>query len=267
MKKFIAVIIVLLLGINLKGKSQELEFGFFGGGSYYHGEINPGMPFLETKFAYGLLARYNLNNRLAFRLSAYRGTLTGDDAVAKYNENRGLFFSTDITDISLVFEFNFLPYFIGSERSFWTPYIFGGASVFFFNPQAAGVDLRDAGTEGQQLGFEERSPYSLTGFSIPFGIGLKYSLTKRIGLGLEWGMHKTYTDYIDDISTTYYLNGSEIDPANLEQVLSDPTMEHGVYEQRGNPTNNDWFSFAGLSITYKFNLGGRTRCLEQQSYN
>lgn len=267
MKKIIVMIIGLLIGFQINGKSQDLEIGLFGGGSYYNGEINPGKPFMQTKMAYGLLARYNLNKRMALRLNAYRGTLTGDDAVAKYKEDRGLSFTSDITDLSVIFEFNFLPFFVGSEKSYWTTYIFGGASVFFFNPKAGGVELREIGTEGQNIGFEGREKYSLTGFSIPFGLGLKYSLTKRIGIGLEWGMHKTYTDYIDDISSTYYLNGSSIDPENTAGVLSDPTLSHGVYEQRGNPEKNDWFSFAGLSITYKFNLQSRARCLNQQTFN
>lgn len=255
------------MGFGLRTEAQEFEVGLFAGGSYYNGDINPGIPFIQTNAAYGGLIRYNFNQRTAARLSVFRGILEGDDAVSKFNEARGLNFISNITDISAVFEFNFLPYFTGSKRNYISTYIFGGASVFFFNPKSNGVELRNIGTEGQVAGFDGRKKYSKTGFSIPFGVGVKYSLTSKIGLGFEWGMHKTFTDYIDDISTTYYLQGSLIDPGNTAGLLSDPSRSHNPYMQRGDPKTKDWYSFAGVSITYKINIGDKARCLDQQNYN
>jgi hypothetical protein len=242
-------------------QAQTLEVGLFGGGAYYIGDINPALQFNQTKLSYGALARYNANTRWAFRLSLSSAEVTADDATVKFNEDRQLGFKTRINDASLVAEFNFLDYFTGSRKDYFTPFLFGGVSVFQFTPRSLdGISLRDLGTEGQNIGFDGRKKYSNIGFSVPFGIGFKYSLTKRLGMAVEWRMHKTFTDYIDDVSTTYYLSGSSINPNNNEQVLSDPAMVHEPNMQRGNSKTNDWYSFAGISFTYKFNLGSRNSC-------
>jgi hypothetical protein len=39
--------------------------------------------------------------------------------------------------------------------------------------------------------------------AIPFGIGAKMNVSKKVGIGLEWGPRKTFTDYLDDVSGTY----------------------------------------------------------------
>ena len=39
--------------------------------------------------------------------------------------------------------------------------------------------------------------------SVPFGVGLKYSLNERLNIGFEIVHRFTNTDYLDDVSTTY----------------------------------------------------------------
>ncbi|MDP1746467.1 MAG: DUF6089 family protein, partial [Bacteroidota bacterium] len=131
-----------------------------------------------------------------------------------------------------------------------------------FNPQAQinnnWVDLQPLGTEGQGLpnGATKRK-YKLVDVSIPFGIGVKANLSKNIGISLEWGIRKTFTDYLDDVSKRYY------DPAILAAKrgattaqLSDPSIGtdpnfSNVGRQRGNPTTKDWYIFSGIAITVK----------------
>lgn len=259
-KRFLTLTLAV---ISLAVLGQTGEVGLFGGVSYYIGDLNPAKHFLSSKPAYGVVARVNLNPRWSFTLNGYRGTVTGDDYVSNTNTSRGLQFESEILDISAVAEFNFFEYITGSKRDVFTPYIFGGIGYFHFNPESAGVKLRDIGTEGQQAGFEDRKPYNLHSVSIPFGIGFKYSISRRFGLTAFWGMRKTFTDYLDDVSRTYYLNGAQIDPDNSAQVLSDPTFQHQPYMERGNPTTNDWFNFSGVTLTYKFNLFGKRKCDDQ----
>src|SRR6185295_9077554 len=57
--------------------------------------------------------------------------------------------------------------------------------------------------EGQGIAGYQRSPYALTQFAIPLGGGVKYALTSNIHTGLEIGIRKLFTDYLDDVSTTY----------------------------------------------------------------
>ena len=261
MKKSLQLVLLLLLSGSLF--AQTTEIGLVGGGSYYLGDLSPGVPFLEMKPAYGVIARYNYGTRWAFRLGGYRGKVAGDDAVSKANETRGLKFQSEITEISAVAEFNFFDFFIGTKKDNISPYIFAGVGFFMFNPKVDGTSLRDVGTEGQNVGFNGRKPYNLYSFCLPFGIGVKYSLSSRFGISLEWGMRKTLTDYIDDVSTTYYLDGTKIDPANLTEVYSDPTFEHKPNMQRGDSKTNDWYNFTILSITYKFYMFGKRGCPDQ----
>jgi hypothetical protein len=242
--------------------SQEMEIGIYGGASYYLGDLNPGKHFLNTQISYGILARYNIDSRWAVKLNAYRGKVKGSSQSSNFLPDRNLSFESPVTDISATVEFNFLKYFTGSRRDFISPYIYTGISAFFYDPVANGYSLRSLGTEGQQIGYEGRKPYGNVSIAIPFGLGVKFSLAKNLGMTLFWEMHKTFNDYLDDVSQTYYLNSQNINPNNPEEVLSDPSLNHQPGMERGNPKNQDWYSFSGLTLTYKFKLHGSRKCRE-----
>lgn len=262
LKKFKSIAVLAAVLFILPGASaQTLELGLFGGGSYYLGELNTAMHFVETQPAYGLVARFNLNERWAVRGSFSRGMVKSDDSRFASIPDQGLNFESTINDVSVVAEFNFWEYFTGSKRNYFTPYIFGGIGFFTFNPKSYdGVALQPLGTEGQNENFDGRDPYNKWGVSIPFGFGFKYSLSERFGMGIEWGMRKTFTDYIDDVSTSYYLSSDNIDPNNTAQMLSDPSRTHQPYMQRGDDSKWDWFNFFGISFTYKIGLRSRLKC-------
>lgn len=243
--------VLMVLPLNSSAQST-LEAGVFAGGSYYLGDINPALHFNQTQLAYGGVARYNINNRWAVKASFYHGKVKGDDTKTNATANRELNFLTRINDISVVAEFNWFEYFTGSTKSYFTPYIFAGVSYFMFKPETiSGVDLQSLGTEGQNDDFDGRSPYSKSSFALPFGFGFKYSINKRIGLAFEWGMRKTITDYIDDVSTTY---------AESPDLIADPTQSHTAGMQRGDSSKNDWYNYTGITLTYKFNLYDKTKC-------
>ncbi|MDP2722456.1 MAG: DUF6089 family protein [Bacteroidales bacterium] len=243
---------VIILLFAFSAQAQNLEIGLFGGGSYYLGELNPGMPFAQTQASYGISGRYYKGSRWSYRLSYYRGKVTGSDEKYGGVTDRDLSFVSDLNDFALVAEFNFWPYFTGSKMEYFTPYIFGGIGFFTFSPKTpGGVKLQPQGTEGQNAGFDGRSPYNQYSLSIPFGFGFKYSLSKRVGINLEWGMRKTFTDYVDDISTTY---------ADNPDIIADPTQTHSAWQQRGEEKNFDWVAYAGVTISYKFDLYSKKRC-------
>lgn len=56
--------------------------------------------------------------------------------------------------------------------------------------------------------------YSLTQMNIPMGLGMRIRLSPRVNLSPELLYRKCFTDYIDDVSTTY------IDPADFDRYLS-----------------------------------------------
>lgn len=301
-------LIIILVGLMVFkpniSVAQTMDVGVFGGGSYYLGDINPGLHFVGTEPAFGGFFRYNYKDRWGFRLGANQGKLKADDnvfsevkatqayiggdinindpnAIYYLTANRGLNFETDITEIHLIAELHFFPFFVGSKRNTWTPYIFAGGAMYLYNPKpiGGGPNLRELGTEGQGLAGRNET-YKSTAFAIPFGIGMKLSLGKRLGLGFEWGMRKTFNDYLDDISSTYYLDlyGFNPDegvyyapnPENPVEIISfpitedvyysDPTFSHKKGEKRGDQYNRDWYAFFGVSLTFKINLNEDDGC-------
>ncbi|PKP34127.1 MAG: hypothetical protein CVT98_11015 [Bacteroidetes bacterium HGW-Bacteroidetes-15] len=207
---------------------------------------------------------HNFNSHWTYKLSVYQGCVAGDDSKSDYNPERNLSFKSNITEISAVLELNFFEYKTGSDDRKFSPFIFGGVSLFKFNPQAKYKEqwyyLKPLGTEGQgTTDYSNRLPYNLVSLGFPFGIGIKYNIVKYLCISGEWGMRKTFTDYIDDVSTTY-ANSSVLSSQNtpMSAILADrteynPSEEHidKTDFQRGNPTNNDWFSFIGITITFK----------------
>jgi hypothetical protein len=240
------------------------DLGILGGVTYYIGDLNPTLPFRMSKPAFGILYRQNFNSRISLRAHGIHGTVAGDDAISKANPERNLNFESNITEAGLQLEINFFEYFIGSKLHPVSPYLFGGVSVFFFKPygniQGTSVELQPMTTEGQG------KPYNLYSFSIPFGIGVKYSVSKLIGVGAEWGMRKAMTDYLDDVSQTYYLDLAGVSPANasIKELASDPLLTHNAGMQRGNSRDTDWYSFAGVSVTVKIRMLSKERCLDHQ---
>ncbi|HRW97735.1 MAG TPA: DUF6089 family protein [Bacteroidales bacterium] len=264
--RIIAAISLIFSLMTLQLRSQDIDIGIFGGGSYYLGELNPGRQFLFTNPAYGGLARFNINTRWALRGQLLQGDLAGDDAVSKADEMRNLRFNSKVTELSAIMEFNFLDYFSGSHVNYFSPYLFAGPAFFTFNPTAQynnqTIVLRDIGTEGQLEG-DADSRYDLISFALAFGFGMKYSLSNRLGLTAEWGLRKTFTDYLDDISGNYYIDFSTVsNPGSIEN-LSDPSpIKHEPGMQRGNSQNNDWYSFAGITLTYRFSVGEKSTCVD-----
>ena len=260
-----SVFFLVMAGIILPSAlhaQNTLEAGLSGGYSYYNGDIVPATPFVMPKPAFGAVVRYNFGDRWTAKITYTHAKVAGDDAKTEAVKNRNLNFTTTIDDISVTGEFNFMKYSTGSMKHKFTPYITAGAGFFFFKPTGNQngqiADLRSLGTEGQNIDSVGRKPYKKYNFAAIFGIGFKYSLSKRFGLSAEWNMHRTFTDYLDDVSKTYYSYDKNTTP--LEKEFSDPTHSHKAGEQRGNSGTKDWFSVANISVTYKIEFNNKKGC-------
>lgn len=272
-KRFYLIATIALLmgqfGAALQTKAQIFEVGASAGLSYYMGDINPNKPFSQSRLGGGLVFRYYENTRWAFRVAYSYLPLAGSDAVAKYRPERGLSFKTNVNDFAVIAEFNFLDYFTGSGRTYWSTYIFGGLSVFTFNPKAEdGTELCRVLTDvdyerGLTNGMKK---YNKISASIPFGVGVKYSLTKRTGIAFEWRMDMTFTDWLDDCHA-YYPTYDDAEDQPFVQY-SDPTGlttdEYGAnkikYIQRGNKNTKDWYGYFNVSLVYKFVVPKKSVC-------
>jgi len=244
---------------------QYLEIGPYAGGTYYIGDLNPKKHFSMMSPAYGGIIRCNFTPRWVGRINFMYGKVSGDDMKTKAVENRNLNFESKIFEVSLQGEVNFLPYETGSWNQYFSPYLFGGIGIFTMNPtgivNGEKLTLRELGTEGQLSGnHPDKEPYKLTQVCIPFGIGFRVSFLNNLCLGVEWGIRKTFTDYLDDCSTIYYTNSETTDFSNTSYLASDPTMNHKAGMQRGTSETNDWYSFIGATLTYKIELFKKSNC-------
>lgn len=256
--KYVILLSFLVSSIFAQTKKvsfRQHEIGVFIGGSYYIGDLNPGRHFYFTQPAIGLFYRYTPNYRYAFRGGFNFGQIMGDDSQSEDPDQlqRNLNFKSSIYDFHAIAEFNFYEYRISNDKFKFTTFLFLGLDVFRFRPQGklnnSWVDLQSLNTEGQSKG------YKLTQVGIPFGVGLKMNVSKQVGIGLEWGPRKTFTDYLDDVSGTYP-DYTQTPFKNLKaQQLSDRSKNGGnnINKQRGNPRTKDWFVFFGLTINVKLN--------------
>ena len=272
-----AILLALLLFAALPLRSQiwlgKSEIGVTVGGMNYIGDLNNQSMFGKVNLAYGGLFRYNFDERWSMRLDIDYGHVEGGNP--DYIVRRNLSFRSHIFEGALRAEFNFFPFSMRDDQFDWTPYIFGGIGFFSFNPTAfytdpingtqGWYDLQPLGTEGQNMPLlTGRSPYSLMQFNMPFGLGFKYCPSKSFTLSLEYGFRKTWTDYIDDVSTTYvdgelikYYGGSN---GSVAQGLADRSneVEPGFVNapgiKRGDDTLDDWYAYFSVCMTLKFDL-------------
>jgi len=261
-------VIILLFVFSLSSTYAQYkpnqEFGFLGGAGYYTGDLNP-THFNNLRVAGGITYRKNFDRRFSFKSSALYTNVYADDANSSdpIKVNRNLHFKSDIIELSGQVEFNFLPYETGNSLYSWSPFIFTGVSIFNYNPKAEASDgqwyaLQELGTEGQgTTSFQNRSKYSLTQLSVPFGGGVKIGVSDNFNIILEYGLRKTFTDYIDDVSTTYAGIPSEF--TNIAIELADRSIDgpqaSGI--ARGDETTKDWYSFSGITLSFK--LQGKTK--------
>jgi len=274
-------LLILFLIVSFFCQAQRSEVGTMIGTSFYLGDLNS-FPFRDAKFAGGLIYRYNFSPRIALKANILFGKIASSDEknhslrrlkddkgeylidgngnyqyAWDYRE-RGFSFSSPISEISAQLELNFFNVYNVGHKNQISPYLFGGAAVFSFNPQATynGVvyDLQPIGTEGQgREGMAKK--YKLTGFAIPFGIGFKANIGSIVCVGAEWGLRFTLTNYLDDVGGLYYEFSPDDMSSNtldIVQYFADPaTKKHTYNSQRYSTIKTDWYSFAGVIITIR----------------
>jgi len=262
------LIAILTLGICvLQGSAQDRntkskEIGIVLGTAYYMGDINYRHFGGVLSPGGGLLFRNNLDKRWSFKTSLLYGKIEAHDSDSDdaWQRNRNLHFRNEIIEFSAQMELNYLDYQIGSDDII-SPYLFLGLSYYSSNPKAEYNDnwyeLQPLGTEGQGTTLGEEL-YRTSGVAIPMGAGLKVNVYRSIAINLEWGMRRTYSDYIDDVSGTY------IDPVTLlaengrlALALADRSLVQSGPDgtnagvQRGDPGRRDWYSFANFTLSFR----------------
>lgn len=214
---------------------------------------------------------------LCVRLGWQSGSVHGADSLLRNDDpdpagryGRNLSFKSSVREFSLLAETHPLFWNIRPQDKVpsLSPYFLAGFAYYHFNPQArlaeAWYDLHQLHLEGQ--GFPEpgmAKPYKLNQFAVPVGLGLRYETGPLFNLRFDCIYRLLFTDYLDDISTSY------IDPSYFDKYLttSQAALARKLYQrmdelrpgfsppngsQRGNPKDRDaYFSFQ-FSLCYVF---------------
>jgi hypothetical protein len=263
--KSIRLLPVLLLASGLV-HAQNWHVGVLGGAAAYNGDlvdkILPGHG--QTKGVAGIDLTYEYNEHINIRGGYSYAQVAGYDKFSTKPAllERNLGFQTSISEFSILGEYTVFNLY---ETRF-SPYVYAGIAVFHFNPYANDANnlktfLKPLGTEGQGLpGYASSKPYSLTQPAIPLGIGFKYAISDNVRIGIEAGYRKLFSDYLDDVSTTYaaesdLLAGRGQKSVDMAYRGDETALGSPLYPakgaQRGNSKNKDSYYTIGLHLSFR----------------
>ncbi len=240
-----------------------------------------------TKVSKGLYAQVYPTEWLGLRVAINQGVVEGYDSIINskggdedYRKVRNLNFRSNIWEAYGAVEIYptvFLEQYDGLQGKL-RPYGLIGVGLFHFNPQGIyyapngqkqWVDLQPLRLEGEgMIEYPNRQPYKLTQVEIPMGVGVKYYLQENFYIGFEILHRKTFTDYVDDVSTTYidgalfdkYLSPKQARMAQQLYYRENFTPNGGgqLYRtptdpQRGNSKNNDAFFSSLVRFGWRLN--------------
>lgn len=270
-------ILCLLFPVTAMSQTRA-HLTIFGGMANYQGDLQgKAFTFDQSNLALGLGFKYDLTRNFALRAGINYGTVEASDA---RNEAKLRF--RNLSFVSRIVEGNFLLEYtlFDMEEKRISPYAFAGVAVYHFDPYAFDsvgrkVFLQPLSTEGQGLSqYPDRKPYKLTQFAIPFGAGVKFRVGYNTVLAYEVGLRKIFTDYLDDVSTTYVdqfvlaqergLKAVEMSYRAGELNEGDPNYPAGG-TIRGGSQYKDWYYFHGFTVYIGINgksgggFGGRSR--------
>ena len=191
--------------------------------------------------------RYRFHPYWATTTSFNIGMLKGDDALTReiIRESRNLHFRSIIIELHQRIEVIVLAnekfgnrYSLSRHSKRMKNhneqlYLFSGVGICYFNPKAryngSWVALRPLSTEGQGLvdGPEKVRPITAT---IPLGVGFRFGLNRMWRMGIEATYVKTFSDYIDDVSTVYYDRDALLAQVGPEAAfLSNPSSQNSTW--------------------------------------
>ena len=259
---------ILFLLTVLFAPAQRVFIGAAGGLANYNGDLLDKLyPKKITNGFIGLTVHYELQDQILIRGSYNFARVNGSDTYSEKVElrMRNLQFESAISEFSLVGEYYLFNLY---ERRF-SPYGFVGLGIFHFDPYTLDstgrkVFLKPLSTEGQGI-YPNKKPYSLWQPTIPLGGGVKFAITDNLRIGIEFGLRKTFTDYLDDVSTSYpdyndllvARGQTAVDFSyRTDELPGGDTNFPSKETQRGGAAQKDVYYFTGLNITFRPSFGG-----------
>jgi hypothetical protein len=271
-------------GLKLGGTSY---LGEMGGNEDTRRDFVYDMKLKQTRRAIGAFARYRFSPIISGAITVNYLRIQGGDNLSTNPARvaRNLSFRNDM------FEFNGRGEIVfyhendvghkGRRGLDFKAFFFAGVGGLVHSPKANydgnWVKLRPLQTEGPA------NTYKALTFTLPTGIGLYFTYKKKHRFGWDIGWRTTFTDYLDDVSTTY------VDPSTLSSetalAMYNRNPELGDYgdalpspdnygwfpfsdgsarpaNKRGDPTHND--SYLVTQFTYSYVMRGKSSFYKQK---
>ena len=310
--QFMAITLLSVVASLTTEAQMKYEIGLNVGPSNFLGDLGGtegrGQTFLKdnnwsmTKVMKGVFFSVVPSEYVNFRASLNFGRLEGDDAIIspkggleEARKARNSDFRSSLLEFYAAAEVYPLVFLEEDPTDVWhkfRPYGLIGVGVFKFNPKGSyapsggaeqWVELKPLRTEGQGMpNYPTRKEYSLTQINVPYGVGIKYFFSEKVNLSFEVVNRLTFTDYIDDVSTTfiddadfYNYFGAGSTTADIASFMANkstlltggvPVPSFGTGDKRGTATNND--AYYSTTIKLGIRIGGdryssftnQTRC-------
>lgn len=214
--------------------------------------------FKATRFALGGGLQFNYG-ALGINPNFFYTRLTAADSLTTNRGRavRNLSVATDVVEVNVLFQFTIptdIPVIGGL-------YFNAGGGLTYFDPKGylngEYYSLRPLGTEGQNYR-PDRSPYPFIVPVIPFGLGYKIPLGHNSAISIDLSARKSFTDYYDDVSTTYGDNAAiTANGGSIAGALADRSVR-GLPDgnQRGDPNDKDNYFLLGLKFEKALGSGG-----------
>jgi len=224
--------------ITTFAQDKSYDIGLYLGGVNYYGEIGKKNFVAPNRAFLGIIGKMNFNEKLSARASLTYMTLYDDDRDADdgyrgTGRNNSLYYSFDNSHLELTAALEYVPF--SFFKSSYNPidfYVYGGIGAIYgdelYYPLSAGFEDVQAVKYGTR-----------TRMIIPFGAGFKTFIGSQFMLGIELAPRYNFSDNLD---------GSHPDEEQLEP------------NQLPNFINNDWYTYIGLTLTYRIGKGGRNAC-------
>jgi hypothetical protein len=231
-KQVLLICIVLQIGSlffsqTAVGQSQitTSEVGLGIGGANYKGELSPNYRFLNNQPAISLFYRRDISSPITARgglMLSHRildkNTFSDKAFNLPLHNWRQAEARVSFAELSLIGEYNFLDYYDLRQKPRVSPYFFAGVAGLLYNVKLS--------TDNPNLETTLNKPFETNiAVTIPFGVGVKYALSKHWNLGLEFGARKLLTDQLDNL---FEIDGKQV----------------------ANPYDNDWYFYNGISLSY-----------------
>ncbi|WP_080057310.1 type IX secretion system protein PorG [Spirosoma aerolatum] len=209
-----ARLVLVGLFISFTAQAQKFEIGGSLGGMLCKSDVTPALNPRFISPAIGGFLRYNVSRSFSLRFGGAIGKLRGEDRYSSnsFQQARNFSFNTNINELFLDVEYNFLNYKPAPKAKNWTPYVFGGIGVCKFNNDV----IRVGGV-----------------MTYPLGVGVKYEIKRPWSIGLEFGTRFTRNDYLDALGDLTFGKAT-------------------TKTTQGNPSLTDSYTYTAITVSYTF---------------